>query len=149
MEKLLLKIAELLNLDIENVSTAINLDENMPDQTIQAINTIAGIFPEWFKTAIMMIIAMISAAIISLAKSKYAGIFKFSIWISNILLAMVMAFLIDSLALWAEPNLNIRAEMALMVLSGMLAKDILEIAEHKGLKWLSTKAGGDSDGSIK
>jgi len=117
-----------------------SMDREMPDNTV---NTLVGIFPEWFKTIIMIGIAMISSAIVSLAKSRYAGIFKFSIWISNIMLSMVMAFLIDSLALWAVPELNIRAEMVLMVLSGMLAKDILEIAEHKGLDWIKWRAGDD------
>jgi len=56
---------------------------------------------------------------------------------------MVMAFLVDSLALWMSPDMNIKAEMALMVITGILAKDILEIAEKKGLSWITFKAGGD------
>jgi len=56
---------------------------------------------------------------------------------------MVMAFLVDSLALWAAPEMNIKAEMALMVITGILSKDILELAEKKGLKWITYKSGGD------
>jgi hypothetical protein len=120
------------------------VEMEMPDNSI---NTLVGIFPEWLKTIVMITIAMVSSAVVSLAKSKYAGAFKFSIWIVNILLSMVMAFLVDSLALWIEPELNVRAEMVLMVLTGMLAKDILEIAEHKGLSWIRWKVDGGSSGN--
>lgn len=110
--------------------------EAMPEQTF---NTLSSIFPDWLKTIFMLIIAMTSSAIVSLAKSKYYGAFVFSVWVTNILLAMVMAFLVDSLALWLQPELPTRAEMAMMVISGMLARDILEIAERKGLSFMKAK----------
>ena len=113
------------------------LRDKMPENTL---NSLTGIFPEWFKTLVMITIAMISSAVISLAKSQYSGVFKFSIWVANIVLSMVMAFLVDTLALWIEPELNIRAEMILMVLTGMLAKDLLELAEHRGLNWIKWRA---------
>jgi len=111
---------------------------NMPDQS--AAN-FASIFPDWLKTIIMLFIAMVSSAIISLSKSRYSGAFVFSTWLGNIGVAMVMAFLMDSLAMWMQPDMNIKAEMALMVITGMLAKDLLEIAEKKGLQWINWKTG--------
>jgi hypothetical protein len=104
-------------------------------QNNEFLATITVLFPEWMKTIFMLLIAMASSAVVPLAKSKYYGAFVFSVWVINILLAMVMAFLVDSLALWVNPNLPVRAEMALMVVSGILAKDILDIAERKGLQW--------------
>ena len=112
----------------------------MPEQSL---NNLATVFPDWVKDIIMLSIAMISSAVISLSKSRYSGVFVFSTWAINIGIAMVMAFLVDSLALWIAPEMNIKAEMALMVITGILAKDILEIAEKKGLKWITYKSGGD------
>ena len=111
----------------------------MPEQSL---NNLAAVFPDWVKDIIMLSIAMISSAIISLSKSRYSGVFVFSTWAINIALSMVMAFLIDSLALWMVPEMNIKAEMALMVITGILSKDILELAEKKGLKWITYKSGG-------
>ena len=112
----------------------------MPEQSL---NNLAAVFPDWAKDIIMLSIAMISSAVISLSKSRYSGVFVFSTWAINIGIAMVMAFLVDSLALWMAPEMNIKAEMALMVITGILAKDILEIAEKRGLKWITYKSGGD------
>ena len=112
----------------------------MPEQSL---NNLAAVFPDWAKDIIMLSIAMISSAVISLSKSRYSGVFVFSTWAINIGIAMVMAFLVDSLALWIAPEMNIKAEMALMVITGILAKDILEIAEKRGLKWITYKSGGD------
>jgi len=127
---------------VDRIKESDGLVVDMPDNSL---NSLSGIFPEWVRTIVMLSIAMISAAVVSLAKSKYAGVFKFSVWISNILLAMVMAFLMDSIALWVEPELHVRAEMVLMVLTGILAKDILELAEHKGLSWIKWRS-GDTEG---
>jgi len=110
----------------------------MPEQSL---NNIASIFPDWIRTLVMLFIAMTSSAVISLSKSRYSGAFVFSAWIINIGIAMIMAFLMDSLAMWMQPDMNIKAEMALMVITGMLAKDILEIAEKKGLQWINWKTG--------
>jgi len=110
----------------------------MPHDQIPA--TLDAVFPEWFKTVVMLTIAMISNGIVSLAKSKLAGTFVFSVWLINIALALVIAFLVDNIALWIEPAMNIRAESALMVLTGMLTKDILELAEKKGLSWIRWKS---------
>ena len=112
----------------------------MPEQSL---NNLVTVFPDWVKDIIMLSIAMISSAVISLSKSRYSGVFVFSTWIINIGISMVMAFLVDSLALWAAPEMNIKAEMALMVITGILSKDILELAEKKGLKWITYKSGGD------
>jgi len=108
---------------------------------VNDLTHLSGIFPHWLKTLIMIFIAMVSSAIISLSKSRYSGAFVFSAWLINIGLSIVMAFLVDSLAMWMQPDMNIKAEMALMVITGMLAKDILELAEKKGLSWINWRTG--------
>jgi len=105
------------------------------------LNNLAAIFPDWVRTLVMLSIAMISSAVVSLSKSRYSGAFVFSTWVINIGLAMIMAFLVDSLAVWIQPDIAPKAEMALMVITGIMAKDILELAEKKGLNWIEWRSG--------
>ncbi|MDX8384548.1 MAG: hypothetical protein R8M45_10740 [Ghiorsea sp.] len=109
-----------------------------------AHDTLVSIFPDWVKVIVMVLIATFSSAIITLSKSKRTGTFNAGIWMTNIGMAIVISFLVDSLAGAVSPSMNIKAEMALMVLTGILSKDLLEIAERRGLAFFKEKAGDNS-----
>jgi len=115
---------------------------DMPGEYVKEIS-LSGLFPDWFRTIVMISIAMVSNAIVSLAKSKFSGTFVFSVWLINIALSVVVSFFVDNIALWIEPEMNVRAEGALMVITGILTKDILELAEKKGLSWIRWKSRDD------
>jgi len=109
----------------------------------ETLNTIASIFPEWFRMAVMVMIAMLASAFVSLAKSRYVGAFIFSIWISNIMVSTVVAFFVDNLALFMVPDLDTKVEAAIMIIVGITSRDLLELLEHKGLLWFKRRVGDD------
>jgi len=105
------------------------------------LNTISSIFPDWIKDIVMIIIAMIVNAVVTLVKYNKDGFKGFTIlaWLVNISLAMVMAFFIDSLILWVYPTIHIKAEMAMMVIVGIMSQDILKMSEEKGIEIIRNK----------
>jgi len=119
--------------------------EELSNMDIQheALNTIASIFPEWFRMAVMVMIAMLASAFVSLAKSRYIGVFVFSIWISNIMVSTVVAFFVDNMALYLVSDLDTKVEAALMIIVGITSRDLLELLEHKGLLWFKRRVGDD------
>lgn len=127
----------LLEQIVDSITEELESVKDMPNHIYESLGSI---FPDWLKTIVVLTIAALTSAITTIARAKHAQTaIKFSIWASNVGLALVVAFIVDSIVLLVQPDINIRAELAIACFSGLAARDLFEIIEMKGLEWIRWK----------